>query len=510
MSEREAYLDSATSHIRDKKKRREVKEELGAHLDDMMEYYISRGVPEPEALEMAVNGMGDADELSYKLGELHSFFPAKDLRNSLTLFITGFVLVSFYIDIWYLKPITTGIGSVLLFLALYKLRTCGKLFKLSFVIYTAVMIIGAIIEAITALPLNLLLGTWPDVATHILALVSSAAYILTVSAVARLLPEERRTGLCAAEWAYGIASLIVILANAGGIIFLIAMIFFAVRLSEAKNYLWASEWDDGVRKLPKKKSAVLLSAAVLVCAAPYLTAIGVTLCPQSGGLYLQGEETEKVKSVKQELIKNGAEEALFDDMLYEDVLLLEGAQPGVKQTLYTSMAAGEDVVYELYPFSRGDRCLFVVKYEHTTAPKNTRACQILFCVRTGSNGFVPLEIDGSLTPDHAVSLFEKNGETLRGRAYLQTGFGNGGMEYKIQRSADAQRGYFLFAVKGLPENAGECLLWTFEQDNVLRIPYLSDNTDRLNAEYQTVGLIEDSDLWEQLSSWDVELIGAFR
>ena len=504
MAEREDYLYTATSHIRDKKKRQEVKEELSAHLDDMAACYMRCGTPEEEAYKLAVSEMGDAGELSYKLGELHSFFPAKDMKNALTLFITGFVLVSFYIDVWYLKPITNGIGSVLLFLALYKLKDSGKLFKLSFLVYTAAMIAGAAVEAITALPCNLSVGTWPDVVTHILALVSTASYILAASGTARLLPEEKSTNLRMAEGAYGIMTLIVVLANAGGILFLISMIYLAVRLGDAKRYLWANEWEGGAKALPKKKAAILVLAAVIVCAAPYLTAITVTLCPPSTELYKLGEETEQLRKIKQELISSGAEEALFDDMLCDDVMLLEGARPGKKQSLYFSAAEGEDMVCELYPFTNEDRCLFVIKYKYSEAPKKTRACQIYFRTIDQKNGSVPLEIDARLTPDHAVSLFDKDGTTVRAKSYVRMNFSDGSMEYKAKRGADAQRGYFMFAVKGLPEYATGYYIGFYEQDNPLRIPFLNENLDQWQNSRQGTET-PDMIIWENITVWAPEL-----
>lgn len=72
--ERKEYLDKATSKIFNYKAKKEVGQELSAHIDDRRESFAHIESDEQSAEERAVESMGDAELIYEELGELHNNF----------------------------------------------------------------------------------------------------------------------------------------------------------------------------------------------------------------------------------------------------------------------------------------------------------------------------------------------------------------------------------------------------------------------------------------------------
>ena len=508
------YLDKATAHIRDAKKRSAVREELSSHLNDIAELNMSKGLSEEDAVQKAVEEMGDAGSLSYELGEIHSFFPAQDLKDSITLFITGFLLVSIYFDFWYLKPITTGIGTALILLALCRLAPCGRLFRLSLIFFAVSLFSGSAIEVISALPVFPTLNAGVmTVLWYVDAFLSTAAYVLVMCGVIRLLPENESTRLRVATIAYALVTPFVMIINAGALIFLIVVVAAADMLGAAKRYLWANGFGEGMRELPKKRTVAVLGAAVIACALPYMISAAVTLLP-SAEVYYRGEETEQVQAVKRELLSGGLDAELLDDMLCDDILLLDGAKVGEVQTLYASAADGGETEYDLYPFIKDGSYICVLRYEHTSVPEKTRARQIYVRTDGWKYGTVTMPTDGKLSPGHGVSLYDRDKVTMRTRSYVTVNEYDGGMEYSARRRALNQRGYFIFSaycpgcdMSEYDANV-ELIVRVYDQDRLIRLPFGYDNISQQPAFSEADMYTETRSgrvKWDMSSAWQVSL-----
>lgn len=66
-----AFLDEVCIHINCKTVHNDVREELGEHIDELTEAYISEGIEEEKALDIAISAMGSTDEIGTNLNRQH-------------------------------------------------------------------------------------------------------------------------------------------------------------------------------------------------------------------------------------------------------------------------------------------------------------------------------------------------------------------------------------------------------------------------------------------------------
>ncbi|MTI79534.1 MAG: FtsW/RodA/SpoVE family cell cycle protein [Firmicutes bacterium] len=67
----QGYLNSVCSHIKWTEVHEQVKLELLSHIEDCVSEYVAEGISEQEAIEMAINRMGDSVDLGKKLHKTH-------------------------------------------------------------------------------------------------------------------------------------------------------------------------------------------------------------------------------------------------------------------------------------------------------------------------------------------------------------------------------------------------------------------------------------------------------
>lgn len=68
---KEEYIQEVISRIENKKARREVEQELSAHIDDRISYYTDAGWDEQTANEKAMSNMGKTEDVADKMRKLH-------------------------------------------------------------------------------------------------------------------------------------------------------------------------------------------------------------------------------------------------------------------------------------------------------------------------------------------------------------------------------------------------------------------------------------------------------
>jgi len=71
------YIKSVTSKIKNKRNRAIVEQEISAHIDDEIEFYQSKGYDYDTACEKAVKSMGSSELVGAQLGKLHSGYKDK-------------------------------------------------------------------------------------------------------------------------------------------------------------------------------------------------------------------------------------------------------------------------------------------------------------------------------------------------------------------------------------------------------------------------------------------------
>ena len=83
-----AFLDDVCIHINCKTVHKDIREELGEHINELVEENISNGYDEEKALDLAISAMGSTDEIGMKLNRQH-----KPQTEWSLLILTGFITV---------------------------------------------------------------------------------------------------------------------------------------------------------------------------------------------------------------------------------------------------------------------------------------------------------------------------------------------------------------------------------------------------------------------------------
>lgn len=155
----EQILDYLCSGIMSKSEKQCVRDELYDHLMCKYEINLAVGLDEEQAEKKAVEELGDASTLRFKLGQVHSYAPKPTLKKAMNLLIFGYVLTSFHISLFAgMKEITTFIGSVCMIVALFCLGKANNKIRLSFFAKTTASVLAWLayaVEPIYSLPFEL-------------------------------------------------------------------------------------------------------------------------------------------------------------------------------------------------------------------------------------------------------------------------------------------------------------------------------------------------------------------
>lgn len=87
----DVYLKDVCRFVKNKKACFEIERELRNHIDELVEMYIKRGIPQEEAIDKALQSIGDSEKLGQELNEVHKEkFDVKLIGIILFLGIIGF------------------------------------------------------------------------------------------------------------------------------------------------------------------------------------------------------------------------------------------------------------------------------------------------------------------------------------------------------------------------------------------------------------------------------------
>ena len=144
-------LDFLCSGIMSKSERESVRDELYDHLMCKYETNLACGMDEEKATEEAINDLGDASMLKFKLSAVHGYAPKPSMKKAMNLLIAGFVLMSFHISLLEgMADITKFIGTVIFLVALFCLSKSNiKLKKAFFVCYVS-FVLTHLVDAMAA------------------------------------------------------------------------------------------------------------------------------------------------------------------------------------------------------------------------------------------------------------------------------------------------------------------------------------------------------------------------
>lgn len=117
----EAYVNEICKDIKSRPKREEVMDELLGHLEDNYERNLAVGMTEEEARLNAIKKMGDGENLSYLLSQVHSRSPLKELSSVFFGLVAGYLLINFPFN-GTVQYIFQLIGIIAVFSCLLRMR----------------------------------------------------------------------------------------------------------------------------------------------------------------------------------------------------------------------------------------------------------------------------------------------------------------------------------------------------------------------------------------------------
>ncbi|GAB6180376.1 FtsW/RodA/SpoVE family cell cycle protein [Desulfotomaculum defluvii] len=91
----QGYLKNVCSHIKWTETHQQVKQELLTHIEDCISEYVAEGLPEQEAIQKAIDRMGDSETLGKQLHQTHR--PPTDWKLLfIVAILTGIGLIALY------------------------------------------------------------------------------------------------------------------------------------------------------------------------------------------------------------------------------------------------------------------------------------------------------------------------------------------------------------------------------------------------------------------------------
>lgn len=276
-------LDFLCSGIMSKSERESVRDELYDHLMCRYETNLAIGLDEEQAQKRAVDDLGDASTLRFKLGQVHSYAPKPTLKKAMNLLIFGYVLTSFHLSFFNgMKEITTFIGTVCLIVALFCFRTANKKLKAAFYLKTLLSVLSWIVYALNPIySLPFIVSAAIGVMTNLL---SPIVLILLILGIKELViphinsyPKKIPFGACIVlNGLWGLINIVVFgfLIDSGELnaniesIFLFCLIIISVILNlvifvRSSRVLWNSDHEYKIEDSPAKKTVAALLAVVV-------------------------------------------------------------------------------------------------------------------------------------------------------------------------------------------------------------------------------------------------------
>ena len=148
-------LDFLCSGIMSKSERQSVRDELYDHLMCRYETNLAVGMDKEKATENAINDLGDKTAIKHRLSQVHSYYPKLSMKKAMNLLTVGFVLSSLRIPLFTgMKEIFVFLGSVVMLVAMFCLRTANKKLNQAFYVQIAVFALRVVSTVISVFYFN--------------------------------------------------------------------------------------------------------------------------------------------------------------------------------------------------------------------------------------------------------------------------------------------------------------------------------------------------------------------
>lgn len=350
------------SGIQGKRCRSEAEEELLDHLEETYERNIAIGKSDSDAFNLSVASLGDTKVLSQQLAAVHAHSPAAQMKSALWLFIIGFILQKFHLNLFTgMKTIEIFIGIVMVLISLFLMRTVNKKLQFAF-IFSAVAFGCDIIENCVNS-----YGIENEILPYIFTVLNSILYLLmwffTVWGFMEMdriycADSDKKKPHLGFLLVYMPLEIIVscglVLMNEGKevngegaylfIIMSIIYVFEIVQFVRLKNRLWDADARYGIDSWNKKKiTAVCMAVAVsIVCPAFFMYSYAVKDTPKTELQIHDTDNQSNADEIRKQMLELGMD---------SDVLAILPDSEVVKYKNAVSMTVSEgngDMVYDFY------------------------------------------------------------------------------------------------------------------------------------------------------------------
>ncbi len=131
--------------INSNRTRAEAEEELMGHLEDTYERNIAIGKSEDEAFNASVASLGNTKILAQQLQAVHAHSPAAQMKSAIWIFIIGFILQKFHLNLFTgMSLITNFIGMICWLVSLYLLHKANKNLRIAYYLYALLFLLSVV------------------------------------------------------------------------------------------------------------------------------------------------------------------------------------------------------------------------------------------------------------------------------------------------------------------------------------------------------------------------------
>lgn len=266
--------------------RAEIEEELIGHLEDSYERNIAIGKSAEEAFDTAVASLGNTKILAQQLEAVHAHSPAAQMKSAIWVFIIGFVLQKFHLNLFTgMSLITDFIGMVCWLTSLYLMQKANKNLKIAYSSYSLLFLLCIIKNCMDGYGVqNDIFGYIYIIVFHVLLAVMVCC---TVSGFIKLdntycgesEKKKPHLGFVLVCMTFDVAvSGVISVVNYGeslnfenGFIFIITVFIYVlilVQFVRLKNRLWDADACYGIDSFNKKNTPVFCMVVVLSIICP--------------------------------------------------------------------------------------------------------------------------------------------------------------------------------------------------------------------------------------------------
>lgn len=320
--------------------RAEAEEEILGHLEDTYERNIAIGKNEKEAFDASVASLGNTKLLAQQLEAIHAHSPAAQMKSAIWVFIIGFMLQKFHLNLFTgMSLITDFIGMVCWLVSLYLMRKVNKNLKIAYSSYSLLFLLYIIKNCIDGYGMqNDIFGYAYLIAFHTLFTVM---WCCAVSGFIKMdntycADSEKRKAHLGFVLGYMTLEKIVfcglLLLNEGEdinsedpILFIIMMaiyVFILVQFIRLKNRLWDADARYGIDSFNKKSKSVFCTVIALsiICPMCFMYGYAVKDTEKTQFVIHDTDSQTEADAIREQMLKLGIDSAVLEKLPDSEVM----------------------------------------------------------------------------------------------------------------------------------------------------------------------------------------------